>query len=240
MTNTRRLARNVSVDISTDNAAWLNLSARVDNAPKITPNKVDSTDVDTDGFTSSEITLQSGSLVVKFNSLINSGTPDPAQELVEACVAEFGDDARLYVRYYDNDGGTRGYTARAIVEVEYSKTGVPDLREVTVTFTFDGTITKLTSGQIATAIADDEDPVVISATPSAVAVSGIVKITGQHLLGATGGTGVKFGATNATSYIVVSDTVIVAVMPAGSAGSAAVTVTTPAGTSNALAYTRGA
>jgi len=83
-------------------------------------------------------------------------------------------------------------------------------------------------------------PTVVSATPSAVAVGGLVQIIGTNFLGVTGATGVKFGAVNATSYTVIDDTHINAIMPAGSAGSAPVTVTSSGGTSNALAYTRGA
>jgi hypothetical protein len=51
---------------------------------------------------------------------------------------------------------------------------------------------------------------------------------------------VKFGATNATSWLVVSDSLIVAVMPAGTAGAANITVTNSAGTSPAFTYVRGA
>jgi hypothetical protein len=234
-TDVRRLARSISVDVSTDGTTWLNLPGRVDNSPQITPNKVDSTDVDTGGFTSSEITLQSGVLTVKYNALSNGGTPNPAQELVRACVAQFGDSARLYVRWYDNDGGSDAWSARAIVEVQRSKTGVADLMEIQATFTLDGAITAI-SNPYSAALA----PVLISATPSAVAVGGIVKITGQHFTGTVATTGVKFGGVNATSWIVVSDSTIVAVMPAGSAGSAVVLVTNATGASNSLSYTRGA
>jgi len=240
---TRRLARNIGVDVSADGGTtWLNLPGRVDNAPAITPNKVDSTDVDTNGFTSSEITLQSGVLTIKYNSIAVSGTPNPAQELVEACVAQFGDAARLTVRYYDKDGGSRGYSGLSIVEVAYSSTNVPDLRQVTVTFTFDGTITKLTQTQINTIVAglSASVPTIVSALPSGVAVGGIVRILGQGFLGTVSTTGVKFGGVNATSWIVESDTAIVAVMPAGSAGSAPVIVTNATGASAAFPYTRGA
>ncbi len=83
-------------------------------------------------------------------------------------------------------------------------------------------------------------PTVTAATPSAVAATGIVQIIGTGFLGVTGGAGVKFGVTNATSYLVIDDSHINAVMPAGSAGSAAITVTTSGGTSSPFAYTRGA
>jgi hypothetical protein len=54
-----------------------------------------------------------------------------------------------------------------------------------------------------------------------------VTITGT---GFTGATAVKFGSTNATSFIVNSETSITPVSPKGK-GTVDVTVTTPAGTS---------
>lgn len=83
-------------------------------------------------------------------------------------------------------------------------------------------------------------PVVTSALPTAAAVGQTVTIKGTGFQGVTGATGVKFAAVNATTYEVINDNVIIATMPAGSAGSAPVTVTSPGGPSNALAYTRGA
>jgi hypothetical protein len=80
-------------------------------------------------------------------------------------------------------------------------------------------------------------PFVATATPTSVTAGGQVVISGS---GFTGASNVKFGAVNASSFIVVSDTTIVAIMPAGSAGSAAITVTNAQGTSNAFPYTRGA
>ncbi|MEV6183700.1 IPT/TIG domain-containing protein, partial [Streptomyces sp. NPDC052015] len=53
--------------------------------------------------------------------------------------------------------------------------------------------------------------------------------------GFTGATAVKFGATNATSFTVLSDNVITAVVPPGS-GSVQVTVVTPSGTSNGVSF----
>lgn len=78
-------------------------------------------------------------------------------------------------------------------------------------------------------------PTISGATPSDAAAGATVTITGT---GFTGTTQVKFGASNATSFSVVNATTLTAVVPAGSAGSAQITVTTPAGTAT-LAYTRG-
>jgi hypothetical protein len=236
MANVRRLARKIGVDVSVDGTTWLVLPGKVDNAPQINPNIVDATDTDTDGNTAKEITLQDGQLVVKYNSLSSGGTPNAAQELVQACEGQFGDSARLYVRYYDTDGGSRGFQYRAIVKVQYSKTAVADLREVTVTFDSDGTITKLTQSQINTIVAalGTTVPVITSASQTGTGVGSQVKLVGA---GFTGTTAVKFGATAATTYTVVSDSVIVANVPTGGTGAVALTVTNGAGTSAGFNFT---
>ncbi|GAA3581058.1 hypothetical protein GCM10022198_00190 [Klugiella xanthotipulae] len=79
-------------------------------------------------------------------------------------------------------------------------------------------------------------PTVTGATPSAAATGTTVTITGTGL---TGANKVTFGSTNGTAVTVVSDTSITAVMPAGTAGSAAIKVTTPGGVSAPYPYTRG-
>lgn len=81
-------------------------------------------------------------------------------------------------------------------------------------------------------------PILTGATPSGAAAGAQVSITGSGFTGASGAAAVKFAAVNAASYVVVSDGLIVAVVPAGAAGAAAITVTTPSGTSTALPYTR--
>jgi len=204
-------------------------------APQITPNKVDSSDYDTDGWSSSEITMQAWTAVIKYNKLSESGAPDPVQETVRAAQGQFGDAARLYVRWYDTDGGAEAYTGRAIVELQRSKTGVADIAEITLTLTGDGAVTAITNPYSA-ALA----PVVLTATPSGAGTGSQVTITGQHFTGVVPATGVKFGAVVATVTTVVSDSTIVAVMPSGSAGSAPVTVTNATGVSNSLPYNRAA
>jgi hypothetical protein len=83
-------------------------------------------------------------------------------------------------------------------------------------------------------------PTITSALPSAVSVGNQVVITGVRFTGVTGAAGVKINAINATSYTVLSDTQIVATMPAGTAGSAPIIVTNGTGASAGFAYTRGA
>ncbi|MGW2207885.1 IPT/TIG domain-containing protein [Streptomyces sp. NPDC001781] len=77
-------------------------------------------------------------------------------------------------------------------------------------------------------------PVLNTADPGQGPVSGgtVVTLTGTGLLNASA---VRFGATNATSFTVVSSTQITATAPPGT-GSTQITVTTPGGPSNPVPY----
>jgi IPT/TIG domain. len=233
MTNTRRLARNIGVDVSTDNSTWLTIPGRTDNAPVFNPTKADSTDVDSNGFKSITVTDMAWTVVIKYNRLSSGGTANPVQQMIEACEGQFGDAGELYVRWYETDGGTYARTGRAVVTIVRSKTSEPDLSEITATFDGDGASTVITN-PYSPAVA----PVILSASPSGVGAAGQVQITGQHFTGTVATTGVKIGGVNATSWLVLSDSTIVAVMPAGSAGSAPIVVTNATGPSNSLPYTR--
>ncbi|WP_167543178.1 IPT/TIG domain-containing protein [Streptomyces violaceusniger] len=78
-------------------------------------------------------------------------------------------------------------------------------------------------------------PTLTGAAPALGPVSGdnIVTLTGTNLLGATA---VRFGATPALSFTVVSATQITAEAPPGS-GTVQITAVTPGGTSNGVPYT---
>lgn len=79
----------------------------------------------------------------------------------------------------------------------------------------------------------------ISSLSQASGVAGsLIAINGSGFATASGPAAVKFGTENAASYIVNSDRQISATVPAGTAGSKPVTVTTTAGTSNAQPFTR--
>jgi len=78
-------------------------------------------------------------------------------------------------------------------------------------------------------------PRVTATIPPKVAAGSQVTITGTGL---TGTESVKFGSVDAASFLVVNDNNIVAIVPAGSAGSAPITVKCPAGSSAAFPYTR--
>lgn len=230
------LARGYRFEVSVDGATnWLKVGGLNDLSPTIEPTKVDSSNYDSGGWAASEITMQSWSVQIKANWQATAGVEDPAIAAILACRGQFGTAARLYVRWYRTDGIDEAFQGRAIVAVANSKTAVLDLSELQVTFTGDGALSKITNPYSPTSV-----PVLVSATPSAVAVGGQVTITGQYFVGVVATTGVKFGATNATSWVVVSANTIVAVMPTGTAGSAPIVVTNATGASTALPYTRGA
>src|SRR4029077_13107409 len=79
----------------------------------------------------------------------------------------------------------------------------------------------------------DGPPAVSALTPNAGTTAGgtSVTITGTGFLSTTPTTGVKFGLTQATSFVVTDDSHIAAVSPAFSAGRIDVTVPSPSGTS---------
>lgn len=240
-TTDAELARRIAVDLSVDATNWLTLFGKDDVNPTITPNKQDRSTYENGGWKGYTITQQEASLQVKFYLQSSNAILDATQLMLFDRVGQFGNNARIWVRWYDSQGRDdhAAWYGYAIVEIAKSKTGVPDLDEYTVTFTIDGVLTKMTASQIAGAIAATA-PVILSAGPTAVAQGGQVVINGSGFTSTVATTGVKFGATNATSWLVVSDSTIVAVMPAGAAGAANIVVTNSVGASAAFPYTRGA
>lgn len=231
----KSLARRFKVQVSADNTTWVNVAGINDLAPTEGATNQAADDFDTTGFNSFEKTMTSGKLVAKVTRPTTAGIPsDAGQELCRATRFQFNDSARLYVRWFDRFGAPEAYSMRALVDWNPSKTGVADVEEITITFTGDGVVSPITNPYQASAV-----PVITGATPSGVAAAGQVQINGSGFTGTVATTGVKFGGTNAASWIVLSDSVIIAVMPAGSAGAANIVVTNAAGASTAFNYTRG-
>lgn len=80
-------------------------------------------------------------------------------------------------------------------------------------------------------------PTIQSITPPGAVTTDIVTITGAGLLGATA---VTFDGIAADDFLVMNGASLVATLPADTAGSVPVIVTTPGGASSAFMYTRGA
>jgi hypothetical protein len=232
------LARKYRLDVTTDltlAAGWTEFKGIDDLNDTVSPNTEETTAYDTTGWKTFEVTLNDWSLTVSAFRRQVAGTYDPGQELVRACRGQFGTAARVGVRWYDRNGGPEAYAGVAIPTWSRSNTGVANVEKLSVSFmATDQPLSFISNPGVAATAA-----LLTSATPSGVATGGVVEIQGSAFTGTTGAAGVKFGGVNATSYIVVSDNVIVAVMPAGSSGSAAVLVTNGVGASNSLPYTRG-
>jgi len=234
----KSLARRFKVQVSPTglDGSWLGLAGINDLSPTENPTVQGTDDYDTDGFNGFEKTMTGGKLVAKVTRPTTAGIPsDPGQELCRATRFQFNDAARVYVRWFDRFGADEAYSMLALVDWNPSKTGVADVEEITITFTGDGVVSKIDNPGTA-----DAAPIITAASPSGAAQGAQVTITGQGFLGTVATTGVKFGATNATSWVVLSDSLIVAVVPAGSAGAANIVVTNAVGASTAFSYTRGA
>jgi hypothetical protein len=235
------LARRIRVDLTATtttglDGAWTQLKGIVDLNFPITPTKVDATSYDSNGGKDVDVTLNEFSGSVKCNRQSNAGVQDPGQLLLTGCVNKFAPNNYLYVRWYDKDGKPEpSFYGQAIVEQAQSKTGVADLDEDQFTFTGKGLAIAIANPFAAAAV-----PVILAATPSGASVGQQVVISGQGFTGTVATTGVKFNAVNATSWVVLSDTTIVAIMPAGSAGVGNIVVTNAAGASASFPYTRGA
>lgn len=233
------LSRKFRVDVTADltlASGWLQLNGINDFKADDSPNLVDTSAYDTNGSGSFEKTFEDWTAAVTvFRRTDGAGVYDPAQELVRAAtVGQFGNACRVGLRWYDKNGGPEAYKGIAIVQWARANSGVKDVDAATITFTgTDLPLAAITNPGVAPVA-----PVVLSATPSGAAAGAQVTITGTGFTGVVPATGVKFAAVTATVAVVLSDNTIVAVMPAGSAGSAPVTVTNTVGVSNALAYTR--
>lgn len=236
MATVRRLQRNQRVDVSSDGTTWLKLKDITStDGIGFSPDKQDGTSYDGGGYKTNVTTLMGASLAVTFTSLLESGAPNAAQQLVANCEGKFGDEAALWVRVYDIDGGTRGWIMQAEVAVTQANSAVGALRQFNVTFDPDGeTIVAMTSQQISDAIAATAKPTTISASQTGTGVGSLVTLTGANY---TGMTGVKFGATSVVNPVLVSDSRIVCVVPTGGTGAQTITVTNGNGAGTGFGFT---
>jgi hypothetical protein len=233
------LARKYRVDVTADlslASGFLQLNGINDFNDDITPNLEDSSAYDTTGWTTREVTMQDGQLTATFFRRLNAGVYDPGQEIVRSCRGQFGDAARCGVRWYDKQGGPEAYSGVFVPTWKRSATGVKALEAVTATFDVTDIPINL---NIANPIAGAALPVVTRATPTAQTAGNTLTISGG---GFTGTTGITIGgvAVGTGKFTVLSDATIVAVVPAGAAGSAPIIVTNGAGASTAFPYVRGA
>ncbi|ERG63540.1 hypothetical protein L332_03620 [Agrococcus pavilionensis RW1] len=211
--------------------------------PTPTPRTQDAQTYDDLGADNQDVTGWSFALAfnVQVNRLVSTGLYLPE---IEALLARTepdatGELATIEVRWYHKpaQGTPNPNDARqglATVATSRVNTGpAGEIETLSVTLTGKGPAQKITNPF--TGWGTTASPTVQSVLPPGEGANELVTITGSNLLGATA---VTFGGTAATDFTVVSATTIVASLPAGSAGSAPVVVTTPAGPSPAAAYTR--
>lgn len=233
------------LDVNTgtiESPVWQPVRRMSDFQPTINPVTQDATTYDNFGSPDNDKTGETwtAALSVLINRSVSTGAYTPEVEAILACTKPTakGSAAVLHVRYYHKpESGTPNpddaYEGFATVGVQRANIGNDGVEKINVTLTGKGP-----RSEISNPFAGWDDPVVPSitgATPSGAGEDDMVTITGAHF---TGATVVKFGASNATAFTVVSDSTIVATLPAGSAGAANIKVTNATGESSAFSYTR--
>jgi hypothetical protein len=229
------LARRYQLQVSADNTTWLNVKGVNDFNPSENPTIVGADTYDTNGINAFEKTMIGPKAIAKFLRPVAAGVYDPGQELIRATRFQFGASARLYFRWWDKGGAADAYAGYALLEWEPSKTGVADVEEVTVTFTVDGVFAAISNPYSVTVV-----PIITSITPSGAGTGNAVAIVGSGFTGTVVTTGVKFNAINATSFTVINDNLITAVLPSAAAATIPVLVTNASGASLPFSFNRGA
>lgn len=161
------------------------------------------------------------------------------QDLVDASKG-FNADNRRSLRVYDALGADYAFESLFGIQIAPTNTGWDDAGFFTVTATQYGKTTWIDNPVLVGNI-----PVLNGIDPKNAAAASHVFIQGANFFkdgvpDVSGAASVKFGATNATTYTVVSDTLIDATVPAGSAGNVDVKVTNSNGTTTYAGYPRGA
>jgi hypothetical protein len=201
----------------------------------------DDSDMDGEGFKSQTVTALTWGFdgkVLRKSRVTQAQAYDPGQEIIRKAALQLGSAAVIPFRYYEMEpGGPRVEAYQGLAVPTWTPDGgnMESLDTVAISLTGRGKRNAIPHPET-----DAIKAVITAITPSGVVAGGTVAIRGGGFTGITGATGVKFGATNATSYIVHDDNLITAVMPAGSAGVVSVTVGVSTQTSDPVNYTRGA
>lgn len=224
------------VDVDTTpsgpSATWVPILGITNFAP--TPdaaNLEDDSDFDAGGFMSQAKTATAHSATLTVIRKVQSANAlqyDPGQEFLRtASIGKLGTANVVHLRFYEMlAGGPRveAYAGFYTVQWGGESGDMKALSSVQVTLTGRGVLSQIAHPDTAAAVV----PVVGSLSPATAGVAGgaLIEIFGTSF---TGATAVTFGVTAATSFKVVSDSIIVAVAPAKTAGTYQVSVTNPTG-----------
>jgi hypothetical protein len=231
--------------------SWLPVGGVVNFQPALAPNSQDDSDFDSGGYGSTAITKLDWSLAMTLArkaTAADASVYDPGQELLRAAANNLSPANRVEVRWYEmnvNSAGvvvgpkTEAWQGYGSVTWAPAGGGMEALDQVAMTIAGQGIRTAITHPEGAQVV-----PITSSCTPytgTTLATAGgtLCKIMGTNffLLGVSdviATSGVKFDTTNATSWIVESDSVIWAVAPAHAGGSVSVKVTNSAGASTVM------
>jgi hypothetical protein len=216
--------------------SWVTVFGQQNIKPNQTTGKTDNSDADTGRWTSQAVTTLGRVIECTFERKTYGAGFDPGQEELRALAASDPPllcHYRMFNRYGLGDPSEEGF---AVVEWAPTGGGQADTAKTAVTLTVQGKPTSI-ANPYATAVV----PTAYNASPTtSVATGALVTIRGSGFLSAKafGAAGVKFGSTNATAFEAPTDNLIIAVVPATSAGSQPITVVNSVGASTpALAFT---
>lgn len=226
-------------------ASWLPILGITNGAPNIdNANLEDDGDFDSSGFQSQTKTASgwSAQLTVARKSTVADVTAyDPGQEKLRIkSIGKFGVANRVFIRMYEMEpSGPRveAYTGSAAVSWQEQGGAMSALSTVQVTLTGQGqlaTITHPDTGAAIPTISSLTGSGSVTATTLPAAGGKVVTIRGNRFLGASA---VTFIGTAATDFLVVSDGLIEAIVPAHAAASGSLVVTNAAGASTGFAIT---
>jgi hypothetical protein len=216
----------VDQDLVTGSGNWLQVKGAEALAPTIAPTTADTTDFDSVGWASSAVTLRGAQIVGTAQRKLYSSVRDPGQEFIRA---RSEDLALFHARIYERVSGGEAYDAWCTAQWVQQSGGPSDIVKADFTLLVQGARSVITNPFGVGSV-----PVISGVSPvtTPVAGGGIIQIFGSGFSTvAQVATNVKFGVTNVTAFVVQSDSVIIAVAPAKTAGPYQVFVTNTTGVS---------
>jgi hypothetical protein len=236
MVEVTALARRYKWEVNTgtfDVPVWSHVPGVVEFKLPVEPNNESDSDYDSDGWLGNTKTAQEWSLEAKVSHKMDPAGNEinSVHAFLKAASLAFDGDDIVHMRYFDRRGLADAWEGYGLIQWEPEGGETTGLDQVTITVaasSYSPALVPITNPINATPL-----PAISGLSPAGGSTSGgtLVIISGANFTGVTGATGVKFGATNATSYQLVSPSKLAAVAPAGSAATVRVTVTTPNGAS---------
>lgn len=221
-------------DICADptNPAWLNVPDITGLTPNATPKLKDVTTYANKGQTAQRKTGEDFALSVQVKGVRDeTGEFQPELLVLINAADAVGDDNVIGYRYYHATSGVLAYQGTAAVQWSRANTGNDDPEFFQFELTGQGDRKKIPNPALGPAV-----PVITAVNPSGAAATDTIYVEGTKF---TGATAVTIGGVAATSFQVIHDQLLTAVVPAGAAGSAPIVVTNAAGASEPFAYERG-